>query len=73
MLASAFDYHVRTDPTMNANNSWLDVILRLLIIVSGCIAAAIFVLRGEASVLAPLALGGLLGAFMISRFVDAQE
>ncbi|HUF17921.1 MAG TPA: hypothetical protein VMS12_07750 [Thermoanaerobaculia bacterium] len=46
---------------------WQDVTLRVLIIVSGGIAAALFVLRGEGEFLPALAIGGMLGAFLVTR------
>ncbi len=46
---------------------WQDVTLRVLIIVSGGIAAALFVLRGEGEFLPALAIGGMLGAILVTR------
>jgi hypothetical protein len=52
--------------------SWQDLMLRILIIVSGVVAAAIFVLRGEGEALPALAVGGMLGAFLVMRF-ESEE
>jgi hypothetical protein len=47
--------------------------LRLLIIVSGGIAAALFVLRGDGEFLPGLAIGGMLGAFLVTRFESEER
>lgn len=52
--------------------SWQDMVLRALIIVSGVVAAALFVLRGEGEALPALAVGGMLGAFLVTRF-ESEE
>ena len=52
--------------------SWQDLVLRALIIVSGVVAAALFVLRGEGEALPALAVGGMLGAFLVTRF-ESEE
>ena len=42
-----------------------DVIVLVLIIVSGMIAAALFVMSGEAQALPALAVGSTVGAFLV--------
>ncbi|HUO83623.1 MAG TPA: hypothetical protein VM534_00780 [Thermoanaerobaculia bacterium] len=47
---------------------WKDLAIRGGIVLSGILAAAIFVLESQAGVLAPLALGGAAGAFAVRWF-----
>jgi hypothetical protein len=55
-------------------NDWRDHATRLLLVVAGVLAAAVFVARGEGEALPPLALGGVLGASMIRKFeTDADD
>lgn len=57
---------------MKPRFAWQDMALRVLIMVSGGIAAALFVLRGEGEFLPALAVGGMLGAFLVMRF-ESEE
>jgi len=50
-----------------------DLALRSLIVLAGGIAAALFILRGEAQALPPLALGATIGAFAMGRFGAREE
>jgi len=52
---------------------WQDLALRALIIVSGLIAAILFVRQGNAEVLPALAIGGVLGACLIRKSVDEKS
>ncbi len=58
---------------MKPRFAWQDVTLRVLIIVSGGIAAALFVLRGDVEFLPGLAIGGMLGAFLVTRFESEEN
>ena len=50
-----------------------DFALRALIIVAGSVAAALFVLKGQALALPALAAGATLGAVMMGRFGPSEE
>jgi len=50
-----------------------DVALRALIIVAGSVAAALFVVRGQAQALPALAAGATLGALMMGQFGPSEE
>ena len=57
---------------MRSSFTWQDMLLRVLIVVGGVIAAALFVLKGEGEALPALAIGGMLGAFLVTRF-ESEE
>ncbi|HEY8130548.1 MAG TPA: hypothetical protein VII12_01540 [Thermoanaerobaculia bacterium] len=50
-----------------------DFALRTLIVLAGGIAAVIFVLKGQGAALPALAIGGMLGAFVVARFGPSAE
>ncbi len=50
-----------------------DLALRTLIVVAGCVAAALLALKGQASALPALALGATLGAVFFGRFGESAE
>ena len=58
---------------MNTNLDRQDLILRVLIVVAGALAAALLVLKGQAQMVPALAVGGTLGAFFMSRFNQTGE
>jgi len=45
---------------------WRDIAIRVAFCAAGIAAAVIFVLRGDAQVLPPLALGGAVGALLVT-------
>ena len=58
---------------MNTNLDLQDVILRLLIVLAGTLAAILLVLKGHAQTVPALAIGATLGAFFMSRFDQTGE
>jgi hypothetical protein len=62
---AAFIQRSESGSTMNGYLSWHDLVLRLLIVIAGCIAAAIFILRGDGAALPALAVGGVIGAIAV--------
>jgi len=50
-----------------------DFALRALIVVAGGVAAALFILKGQAAALPALALGGTLGACAMARYGPSEE
>jgi hypothetical protein len=50
-----------------------DFALRALVVVAGAVAAALFVVKGQASALPPLAVGATLGVFAMTRFGTSVE
>ena len=50
-----------------------DLTLRTLILIAGGVAAALLVLRGNAEAIPALAVGGTLGAFVVSRLGATEE
>ena len=54
------------------NLDWQDVALRVLIVAAGLVAAALFVLKGEAQALPALAIGAIVGTF-VARFGATRE
>jgi hypothetical protein len=58
---------------MNTNLDLQDLILRVLIVVAGVLAAILLVLKGEAQMVPALAVGGTLGAFFMARFGQTGE
>jgi hypothetical protein len=50
-----------------------DVALRALILVAGTVAAALFILKGQAVAVPALAAGATLGAVMMGRFGPSEE
>jgi hypothetical protein len=55
------------------NLDFQDWALRALIVACGAVAAALLVMRGQAQAIAPLALGAMLGAAMMSRVGPSEE
>jgi hypothetical protein len=55
------------------NLDFRDWALRALIVACGAVAAALLVMRGQAQAIAPLALGAMLGAAMMSRVGPSEE
>ena len=45
---------------------WRDIAIRVAFCAAGIAAAVIFVMRGEAEALPPLALGGAVGALLVT-------
>lgn len=50
-----------------------DLALRVLIVISGVVAAMLLSLKGNAQALPALAVGGTLGACMMARFGPSEE
>ena len=50
-----------------------DVALRMLILIAGGLAAALFVIKGQGQALPALAVGGTLGACLMMRFGPAEH
>ena len=50
-----------------------DLALRMLIVVSGGVAAVLFILKGQGAALPALALGGTLGACAMARYGPSSE
>jgi hypothetical protein len=50
-----------------------DLALRVLLIVAGSVAAALFVLKGQGQALPALAAGATLGAVMMGQFGPSEE
>ncbi len=50
-----------------------DYLIRGLFIGAGVVAAILFTMKGQAEVLPPLALGALLGAFLVGSADDSSE
>ena len=57
---------------MTGGKNWRDVALRALILVSGVVAAVLFVVNGEAHALPALAAGSTIGACLVG-FSERQE
>jgi hypothetical protein len=57
---------------MRGGTNWRDVVLRALILLSGVVAAALFILNGEAHALPALAVGSTVGACLVG-FSERQE
>jgi hypothetical protein len=57
---------------MRGAYNWQDIVLRALILLSGVVAAALFVVNGEGQVLPALAIGGILGVCIIG-YNERQE
>jgi uncharacterized membrane protein YfcA len=55
------------------NIDFRDWALRALVVACGAVAAALLVLRGQAQAIAPLALGAMLGAAMMSQIGPSEE
>ncbi|MGH9456091.1 MAG: hypothetical protein ACRD2J_00430 [Thermoanaerobaculia bacterium] len=55
------------------NFDWRDHTIRAVLLLAGAAAAAVFILQGEAEPLPFLALGGALGATMVSRSTSDGE
>ena len=55
---------------MNLN---IDFTLRTLIVLAGALAAVVLSLKGEGQALPALAVGGTLGAWMMTRFGPSEE
>jgi hypothetical protein len=55
------------------NLDWRDVVLRTLIMAAGTVAAVLLALKGQIQALPALALGGTVGAFMMTRFGTSEE
>ena len=58
---------------MNTNLDLPDLILRVLIVVAGGLAAILLVLKGQAQMVPALAVGATLGAFFMARFDQTGE
>jgi hypothetical protein len=54
------------------NLDWQDVAIRAVMVVAGCIAAALLVLKGQAQAVPALAIGATLGTFAMGRFNAAE-
>ena len=52
---------------MNFSYDWQDVATRALFVLAGLIAGILLAMKGEFAALPGLALGGLLGAWLIRR------
>ncbi|HET7710736.1 MAG TPA: hypothetical protein VFL80_02295 [Thermoanaerobaculia bacterium] len=50
-----------------------DLALRVLILIAGSLAAVLLALKGHAQSLPALAIGGTLGAFVMSRVDPSEE
>ncbi len=50
-----------------------DLVLRVLIVFAGGIAAALLILKGQGPALPALAIGGTLGACAMARFGPTEE
>jgi len=50
-----------------------DVALRALILAAGSVAAALFILKGQAHAVPALAAGATLGALMMGQFGPSEE
>lgn len=55
---------------MKPRLDWKDYLTRLLFIAAGGVAAIMFVQTGDAEVLPPLAIGGVLGAIMTQGWIS---
>lgn len=51
---------------------WRDGLTKALIILCGMTAATLFIVRGQGEVLPLLAAGGVLGATLVSRFLEDE-
>jgi hypothetical protein len=58
---------------MNTNLDPQDLILRVLIVFAGALAATLLMLKGQAQMVPALAIGGMLGAFFMARFDQTGE
>ena len=54
-------------------SNWKDHLTRGAFIAAGMIAAAVFTLQGQADILPPLALGGLVGACVVGGFQRSED
>ena len=50
---------------MKTPNNWQDFAIRAAILVSGAVAAVLFVIQGEGEALPALAIGSMLGACLV--------
>lgn len=50
-----------------------DIALRTLIVLAGVVAAALFILKGQADALPALAVGATLGTVAMARFGPSEE
>lgn len=50
-----------------------DYLIRVTFIAAGLVAAAVFAMKGQADVLPPLALGGLIGAALIGGLQSDRD
>ena len=57
---------------MRGGVSWKDVSLRALVVISGGVAAVLFVMQGEAHALPALAVGSVFGVCLVG-FSERQE
>ena len=55
------------------NFDFQDFALRTLIVLAGAVAAALFVLKGQSSVLPALAVGATLGVCAMTRYGPSAE
>jgi len=55
------------------NLEFQDFALRALVVVAGAVAAALFILKGQASALPALALGATLGVCAMMRYGPSAE
>ena len=67
-----FDDVVQTSLQMT-KNVLQDIALRVLIVLAGGVAAALFILRGQAEALPALAVGATLGTVAMGRFGPSEE
>jgi hypothetical protein len=50
------------------NLDWQDVAIRTVMVVAGCVAAALLVLKGQTQAVPALAIGAALGSVAMGRF-----
>jgi len=50
---------------MKSRTNWQDVAIRAAILLSGAVAAILFVMKGEGDALPALAVGSMLGACLV--------
>jgi hypothetical protein len=58
---------------MKFSSKWQDGLIRSVFIAAGVISAVLFTLHGQADVLPPLALGGLLGACLVGGIAGEEK
>jgi len=56
-----------------SKNVLQDIALRTLVVLAGGLAAALFILKGQAEALPALAVGATLGTVAMARFGPSEE